>query len=351
MNKKGRQFYDFASQIDPRLRPKMMTKRAPNIQFHMKTRYDQLKDPVKYNTHENTSGNGVNYQTYQTWRAQKLANAPSDPLDVMVDIDNLAAPSKIELEKIHINCAKTNFSFYRTPTNRQANREHFMSFAAALGLSNTEAHRSAGDDGIVALELSSKKSQAGYIPYTNRRLSWHTDGYYNYHGPDHAIRAMALHCVRPAQSGGENAILDPDIAYIRMRDENPDFISAFMAEDAMTIPENRENNGKIRPTNTGPVFFIDGTGELNMRFTARTRNIQWKDDATTRQAVEFLGDVLTNDPLIIRNRLNAGEGIICNNVLHNRTGFDNSDPKISDRLLYRARYYQRVADPNQESDK
>ena len=30
------------------------------------------------------------------------------------------------------------------------------------------------------------------------------------------------------------------------------------------------------------------------------------------------------DPLIIRYRLAAGEGVICNNVLHNRTGFDLS---------------------------
>ena len=324
-----------------------MTERAPHIQIPMKTRFDQLKDPVKNDTDENPSVNVVNYQT---WRAQKLANAPANPLDIMVDIDDLAAPSKLELEKIRANCAKANFSFYRTPIEKQPDREHFINFAAALGLSNTEAHRSAGDDGIVALELSSKKSQAGYIPYTNRRLSWHTDGYYNYHGPDHAIRAMALHCARPAQSGGENAILDPDIAYIRLRDENPDFISAFMAEDAMTIPENREDNGKVRPTNIGPVFFIDGSGELNMRFTARTRNITWKDDETTRQAVEFLGDVLANDPLIIRTRLNAGEGIICNNVLHNRTGFDKDDQDNSERLLYRARYYQRVSAPKQKND-
>jgi hypothetical protein len=34
--------------------------------------------------------------------------------------------------------------------------------------------------------------------------------------------------------------------------------------------------------------------------------------------------------------MKAGEGVICNNVLHNRTAFEDNENK---RLLYRARYY------------
>ena len=43
--------------------------------------------------------------------------------------------------------------------------------------------------------------------------------------------------------------------------------------------------------------------------------------------------------------LQAGEGLICNNVLHNRTQFTDSDDPALKRLLYRGRYYQRVAEP------
>ena len=42
-------------------------------------------------------------------------------------------------------------------------------------------------------------------------------------------------------------------------------------------------------------------------------------------------------------RLRPGEGILSNNSLHNRTGF-RDDPQTGHvRLLYRARYYERIA--------
>jgi len=46
-----------------------------------------------------------------------------------------------------------------------------------------------------------------------------------------------------------------------------------------------------------------------------------------------------NNPYVISYRMQAGEGIIANNVLHNRTAFTDGEEK---RLLYRARYYDRV---------
>ena len=52
-----------------------------------------------------------------------------------------------------------------------------------------------------------------------------------------------MHCVSPAKSGGENSYLDPEIAYILMRDENPDYIAALMQDDVMMIPAN-EIDGK-----------------------------------------------------------------------------------------------------------
>ena len=297
-----------------------------------------------------------NVAAYDIWRAQKLSNYPAGPAELMVTINDLDAPTSAETDLIRANCIRTNMSFYRIASNsngngnkdstqdhdQQATRKSLKNFAKTFGLDKTEAHRSAGDDDIVALEVTTNKAQAGYIPYTNRRLSWHTDGYYNFHGPDDAIRAILMHCARPADQGGENAYLDPHIAYIRLRDENPDFIKALMSPKAMSIPENREENGALRPTNTGPVFFIDSEAQLNMRFSARTRHIIWQDNPITRQAIEFLNEVMTDDPLIIRYRLSRGEGVLCNNVLHNRTGFDKQQQINSNRLIYRARYYQRI---------
>jgi hypothetical protein len=78
-----------------------------------------------------------------------------------------------------------------------------------------------------------------------------------------------------------------------------------------------------------------------MRYSARRRNIQWRDDPLTRAAVacltEFLAD---NDGPVLRYRLRPGEGLISNNVLHNRSAFE--DEPGHRRLLYRARYYDRI---------
>jgi hypothetical protein len=153
---------------------------------------------------------------------------------------------------------------------------------------------------------------------------------------------MVLHCVRPACAGGESALMDHEMAYIAMRDANPDWVRAFMASDAMTIPQREDEDGVARAEQTGPVFSVDeATGALHMRYTARTRSIQWKDDAVTRAAVAFLERLLNTDgPHVFRLRLAPGMGLVCNNVLHDRAGFVH-DPR-QPRLLYRARYLDRI---------
>ena len=111
----------------------------------------------------------------------------------------------------------------------------------------------------------------------------------------------------------------------------------------MTIPAGEDGYRGPRPDNTGPVFFIDPESQaLVMRYTARKRHVIWRQDAATQAAVNALEDVLASDPLIIRHKLRPGEGLICNNILHNRSGFaDGADGK--GRLLYRVRYHDRIS--------
>jgi len=84
-------------------------------------------------------------------------------------------------------------------------------------------------------------------------------------------------------------------------------------------------------------------GNLHMRFSARKRYINWKPSVALEQARKFLM-VLLNDPCgpVFRHRLAAGEGLICNNVLHTRSAFE--DGAGHGRLLYRARFGNRVSD-------
>ncbi len=149
--------------------------------------------------------------------------------------------------------------------------------------------------------------------------------------------------MRDAASGGENALLDPEIVYLLMRDYNPSYVAALMQCDVMRIPANIAQGTEIRRTQAGPVFTLDAaTRTLHMRYTARKHYIEWKNDLLAQAAVCFLEDLLKNDDrYTFRHRLEPGQGVVCNNVLHNRSAFGNDAGR--ERLVYRARYYDRVA--------
>ena len=109
----------------------------------------------------------------------------------------------------------------------------------------------------------------------------------------------------------------------------------------MTIPANLTDGEERRPEQSGPVFSIRPDGRLHMRYTDRKRNIVWRDDPLTREAVTFLRDILYRETRWhFRGKLQPGWGLVSNNVLHTRTGFEDGERP---RLLYRARYYDRIA--------
>ena len=283
-----------------------------------------------------------NQAEYESWRASKLAHFPKTANELVVPIENPQQISVAERERITAVCRKTNMVIYVCPAESAHEKTIVHEIGRAFGLTRLDPNMLADDDGVSSLEVMPGKSGRGYIPYSNQRLLWHTDGYYN--RPDRYIRAFLLHCARPAASGGDNVLLDPEIAYIQIRDHNPDFIRALMAPDAMTIPENTEAGEGVRAAETGPVFSVDLQGNLHMRYTARTRSIVWKDNAMTRAAVSVLKELLETDSAFrFRHRLEAGEGLLCNNVLHNRSAFENNLDNGGGRLIYRARYYDRIA--------
>ncbi len=285
-------------------------------------------------------------EVYQHWRDNKLSQAPKDASEIFVEINDLGAPSPSETEKITALCRNHNMALYNCATScddEKQVRAKTSAFNRHFGLHRAETHRSMSEDGLVSIEVITDKSEgrAGFIPYTDKPISWHTDGYYN--PTASRIKAMTLHCVRPALEGGVNEMFDPEIAYIRLRDENPDFIRALSHRRTLTIPAFVEKDGTTRAQSVGPVFTWDRyTGNLHMRFTDRKRNIEWARDETTKQAIDFLRHVLATDELVLRYKMEAGQGVICNNVLHNRTGFtDNAQPGQG-RLLMRARYLDRI---------
>jgi len=284
-------------------------------------------------------------ESFAGWRHDKLSAAQGARILEPVEIADVAHPTPAETKELARRCEETNFALYESALCDDGSlliAEALRKFASTFGLQIAEKHRSAGTLGVVALQPSSEAGKRGYIPYTTRPLNWHTDGYYN--AASDRISAFVLHCVRPASSGGTNQILDPEIVYIRLRDENPDFVRALMHPQAMSIPADHTANGLVRPVSTGPVFYANkGTGRLQMRYTARSRSVNWRDDPLTLEAKAFLQDLLQRgDPLAMQIRLEAGQGILNNNILHNRTGFEDGDAADVSRLIYRIRFHNRI---------
>jgi hypothetical protein len=277
-------------------------------------------------------------RAYRRWRAAKLAVRPRGADDLVVDVADPRALTPAEVEALSRRVAAANMAVYRSASTT-AGKELARALGARLGLHRLDANWLADEDGVSSITARSGSARGEFVPYTAHAIRWHTDGYY--HPAERRIRAMVLHCVRPARAGGVNALVDHELLYIALRDADPALVRALMAHDAMTIPA-REGDGSIaRPAQTGPVFSLDAEGALHLRYTARTRSIAWKDDAATRAAVDFVDRWLASEPPgLVRLALGPGMGIVANNVLHDRSAFED-DPG-SPRLLLRARFLDRI---------
>ena len=284
------------------------------------------------------------HDAYRIWRTQKLA---ATAMPEVIAVKNPGELGDSERHALLATCQTRNFALFRVSSPPRDIDQALRAFGRHIGLLDLDQNLCAEDSGVTAITVKATETDHTYIPYTNRPLGWHTDGYYN--AGDHQVRAWLLYCARPASEGGANELLDHEIAYIRIRDENPDWIRALMSPDAFTIPSNTEHGEEIRPDHAGPVFSVSASdGSLHMRYSARQRNVIWKDDALTREAASFLLDLFKRgDDHIFRYKLQSGEGVISNNILHRRDGFRDEASSDAKRLIYRARYYQRLPLPRE----
>lgn len=278
---------------------------------------------------------------YRRWRDRKLAGYPLDAARIRVTVGDPSNLRDDERRRLLEHCAALNMAFYATDPAREATREAIRAFGECLGLGPPDRGPDGAAEDMAEIRVAAGDPAGEYIPYTSRPLNWHTDGYYN--PPGRPVRGVVMHCVRPAARGGESRFLDHEIAYILLRDENPDYVAALMQPDAMTIPANTDPARRPRPARSGPVFSVDPrSGRLHMRYTARRRSIVWKPGAAAEAAECLLALIEAASRHTVGVRLGAGEGVVCNNVLHARSAFD--EDAGPGRLLWRARYRRRVAD-------
>lgn len=279
---------------------------------------------------------------YRIWRDAKLTAYPKSLNELIVQVADPRQLTPAEHAAVLDRCRRANMAIYASP-HTEADKALPRRMGEQFGLSRLDHNLLADEDAISTLTVAEEQEgmRGEYIPYTNRAIRWHTDGYYN--PSARRICGMILHCVQSAEAGGENRLLDHEIAYILLRDQNPEFIRALSEPDAMTIPARMDDSGVARAAETGPIFSVlPDSGALHMRYTARTKSILWKDTPQVRAAVAALEAMLAgNSPYVFQGRLEPGMGLICNNVLHDRTGFDDSAEHR--RVVYRGRYLDRIA--------
>jgi hypothetical protein len=279
--------------------------------------------------------------TYRAWRDAKLAAYPRSVDELIVALADPRHLTQEEITALEARCTRANMAIYSAPHLSAADKSLARQLGQQLGLTRLEGNYLADEDGLSSITPASNEDsvRGEFIPYTHKPINWHTDGYYN--TLDRRILGMTLHCAQDAEEGGENALLDHEIAYIQLRDVNPEYVAALMQPEAMTIPARMDEDNVARPEQSGPVFAVDpDQGFLYMRYTARTRSIVWKGDAVTQAAVKTLADILASSEYRLTALLRPGMGLICNNVLHTRSGFSDSPERR--RLLYRGRYYDRL---------
>jgi alpha-ketoglutarate-dependent taurine dioxygenase len=294
-------------------------------------------------------------KAYLAWRTRKLRAYPADIADLRVSIERLDRPAAAERAALRDRIETFNMALVQTDPARIA-KESLLAFTRSLGLGRTDANLFADASAVSSISATARASGndtpstgAGsgaatlgdFIPYTNKPLSWHTDGYYN--DQDSQVGAWCLFCVRAARDGGENGLIDHEMAYIGLRDESPQHIAALGHPRALIIPAHIQAGRIIRPESVGPVFSCRD-GHLHMRYSARGRNVLWRDTPDTNAAREALDRLFSQpDVFTFRYRLRPGEGLVSNNVLHCRSGFEDEGGPGQGRLLYRVRFLDRIA--------
>ena len=182
---------------------------------------------------------------YSKWRESKLAHRSNQTQLQPIAIQDPASLSKQEHENLSNQCQHNNFAIYSLQQPSLANKASIRKLADQIGMNALDQNLCADNDSISSLKVMDLGRARGYIPYTANALNWHTDGYYN--AISEHIRSFLLHCIQNAPSGGENMLINHELIYIQLYDENPDLVAALMQADTLTIPANIENGQQVRP--------------------------------------------------------------------------------------------------------
>ena len=172
---------------------------------------------------------------FKQWALEKEDNIPLNIDDLIVKIKDINHATLAEISNIKDKIKRFNCCIYQSEVglNTQAD---LINFAQCIGMETYDTNNIHNSPISLIMSLESKNA-LNYIPYTNKKLNWHTDGYYD----EKPIFSWLLHCEEPAYSGGENYLLDHELA-IREYIIKYDNLESLSSLDAFTIPGNTHAN-------------------------------------------------------------------------------------------------------------
>ena len=263
------------------------------------------------------------------WAEEKEKNIPQNSDGILVNIHDINNVKTSEIAKIKETIYKYNSCIYSSKIALKSNT-NLLKFVELVGMRTYDCNNIESNEISTITPL--QNSKINYIPYTDKPLNWHTDGYYD----KKSIFSWLLHCVNPATQGGENYLLDHELVLREYLLRNDD-INNLMAEDALTIPESKDTSRS--EISTYIFSFKNKYKRLHMRFSMRKDNIG--TSAKASPAIIKLKEIIENDcaKYSLTYKLQKNEGIITNNILHGRKAF--KDDKVKRKLL-RIRSYERL---------
>ena len=263
------------------------------------------------------------------WAEEKEKNIPQNSDGILVNIHDINNVKTSEIAKIKETIYKYNSCIYSSKIALKSNT-NLLKFVELVGMRTYDCNNI--DSNEISTITPLQNSKINYIPYTDKPLNWHTDGYYD----KKSIFSWLLHCVNPATQGGENYLLDHELVLREYLLRNDD-INNLMAEDALTIPESKYTSRS--EISTYIFSFKNKYKRLHMRFSMRKDNIG--TSAKASPAIIKLREIIEDDcaKYSLTYKLQKNEGIITNNILHGRKAF--KDDKVKRKLL-RIRSYERL---------
>ncbi len=273
-------------------------------------------------------------EDYLKWRDEKLAAYPRNVGELVVELGDMTAMTAAEKAKILETMERANMCVY-TAGSAEPGMNSLLALGKQLGVRHTDkSARHAQSD-----ELTDSGILNRAIPFSTRHCNWHTDA--TYYGSDNTIQALFLLCKRPAVEGGSNKVLDHEVLYIQLRDKDPGALEVLMNKDCFNY--RNPATGEIDLHRGGKVFWTNADGHLCHRFSFRKTDMAWSGDSDVAAAGHVLESLISDESAhVIEGRLESGMGLISNNVLHTRERLVDSDEAAKKRLLFRARFYDRV---------